>query len=330
MAGESAMGSLRGRRVWVAGHRGMVGSAIVRRLERERCHVLTVDRSELDLTRQQPTREWIVRARPDLVIVAAARVGGILANATYPVDFLRDNILIAVNVMTAAHESGVQDLVWLGSSCVYPRDAAQPIREDSLLGGPLEPTNEAYAIAKIAGVVLAASYARQFDRRYMTVMPTNLYGPNDNFDPAQAHVLPALIRKFHEAREDGRPGVTVWGSGKPLREFLHVDDLADACVFLAGRYEGTGPINVGSGEEISIGALAELVADIVGYRGRIDFDPSKPDGTPRKLLDTTRIGDLGWRPKIALRDGVGQLYRHWLDRMARERDPLPVPRLAAR
>lgn len=318
MAGEHPVSLLRNKRIWVAGHRGMVGSAIVRRLGRENCHILTAGREEVDLTLQQPTREWIARSKPDLIIVAAARVGGILANATFPADFLHDNAMIAMNILSAAHEHGVAELVWLGSSCVYPRDAVQPIQEDSLLTGPLEPTNEAYAIAKIAGIVLARSYARQFGRRYMTIMPTNLYGPNDNFDPQQAHVLPALIRKIHDAKTGSVSNVSIWGSGRPLREFLHVDDLADACIFLAGNYDGRDPVNVGSGEEISIRSLAELVAEVVGYQGRFVFDLSKPDGTPRKRLDTTRIEKLGWRPSIALRDGVKELYAHWLSRIAQD------------
>lgn len=306
--------TLKGRRVWVAGHRGMVGSAITRRLAREGCEILTVNRQELDLTEQQPTRAWIARMRPDVIFVAAARVGGILANATYPADFLYDNLMIAVNVISAAREAGAGKLIWLGSSCVYPRDAAQPIREESLLTGALETTNEAYAVAKIAGIMLAGAYSRQFGLRFITAMPTNLYGPNDNFDPQTAHVLPALIRKIHEAKLRGSNTVTLWGSGNPLREFLHVDDLADACVFLAKEYEDASPINVGSGQEISIRALAELIADVVGYTGAFVMDVSKPDGTPRKLLDTTRMDRLGWHPTISLKDGIAALYQHWLAR----------------
>lgn len=313
--------TLKGKRIWVAGHRGMVGSAITRRLAREGCEVLTVNRQEVDLTEQQPTRAWVAKMRPDVIFVAAARVGGILANATYPADFLYENLMIAVNVMSAARGAGTGKLIWLGSSCVYPREAAQPIREESLLTGALETTNEAYAVAKIAGIMLASAYSRQFGLRFITAMPTNLYGPNDNFDPQTAHVLPALIRKIHEAKLQGSNTVTLWGSGNPLREFLHVDDLADACIFLAKEYEDASPINVGSGQEISIRALAELIADVVGYKGAFAMDVSKPDGTPRKLLDTTRIDRLGWHPTISLRDGVAALYRHWL---ARSETALPL------
>lgn len=313
--------TLKGKRIWVAGHRGMVGSAITRRLAREECEVLTVSRQEVDLTEQQPTRAWVAQTRPDVIFVAAARVGGILANATYPADFLYDNLMIAVNVMSAAREAGTGKLIWLGSSCVYPREAAQPIREESLLTGALETTNEAYAVAKIAGIMLASAYSRQFGLRFITAMPTNLYGPNDNFDPQTAHVLPALIRKIHEAKLRGSNTVTLWGSGNPLREFLHVDDLADACIFLAKEYEDASPINIGSGQEISIRALAELIADVVGYKGAFAMDVSKPDGTPRKLLDTTRMDRLGWHPTIGLRDGVAALYRHWL---ARSEAALPL------
>jgi GDP-L-fucose synthase len=312
MTGEAAMmESLAGRRVWVSGHRGMVGSAIVRRLARENCEILTVGRDEVDLTKQEPTRAWIERSRPDLIFVAAARVGGILANATYPADFLYDNLMIAANIMSSAREAATDKLIWLGSSCVYPRDAAQPIREESLLTGSLEPTNEAYAIAKIAGVMLARAYARQFGCRFITAMPTNLYGINDNFDPQTAHVLPALVGKIHEAKERGLATVTLWGSGRPLREFLHVDDLADACVFLAKRYDDASPINIGSGQEISIRDLAGLIAEVIGYEGSFVMDRSKPDGTPRKLLDTTKMERLGWRPTIPLGEGIRELYRHW-------------------
>jgi GDP-L-fucose synthase len=320
--------SLAGKRVWVAGHRGMVGSAIVRRLAREGCKVLTAGREEVDLTSQDATRKWVTRSKPDLIFLAAARVGGILANATYPVNFLYENLMIAANVMSAAYEAGTPKLVWLGSSCVYPREAQQPIREESLLTGPLEPTNEAYAIAKIAGIVLARSYARQFGSCYITAMPTSLYGPNDNFDQETAHVLPALIRKIHEAKERRLGTVTLWGSGTPLREFLHVDDLADACVFLAKRYSGHEPINIGSGKEINIRGLAGLVAEVIGYKGKFVMDRSKPDGTPRKRLDTTRMDELGWGPTIALRDGIAELYAHWLERMAAATSYLKQPQSA--
>ena len=306
--------TLAGKRVWVAGHRGMVGSAIARRLASEDCDILTVGHDELDLTRQEPTEAWVKRNRPDVIFVAAARVGGILANATYPADFLYENLMIAVNVMSAARNAGVGKLVWLGSSCAYPREAAQPIVEESLLTGPLEVTNEAYAIAKIAGIMLAKAYSGQFGLRFITAMPTNLYGPNDNFDPRTAHVLPALVRKIHEAKEADLQNVTLWGSGRPRREFLHADDLADACVFLVKKYEEASPINIGSGHEISIRSLAELVAEVVGYKGAFVMDLSKPDGTPRKLLDTRKMDKLGWRPTIPLRQGVEGFYREWLSR----------------
>lgn len=303
---------LAGKRVWVAGHTGLVGSALVRRLAAERCDVLTVSHRGLDLTRQAATEAWMRREQPQVVLIAAARVGGILANARYPAEFLHDNLMIALNVIKTAHEIGVEKLLWLGSTCIYPRNAAQPIREDSLLTGALEPTNEAYAIAKIAGLKLAEAYVRQYGRQFITAMPTNLYGPNDNFDPQTSHVLPALLRKIHEAKVEGRGTVTLWGTGKPLREFLHVDDLADACVFIARHYKGPEPINIGAGRELSIAALARLIAEIVGYEGAFVFDTSKPDGTPRKFVDASRLNALGWRAEISLEDGVRDLYRRWL------------------
>lgn len=305
---------LAGKRIWVAGHTGMVGSAVVRRLAHEPCTVLTVGHDEVDLTRQAETEAWMRRARPDAIVVAAARVGGILANAESPADFLYDNVMIAANVMRAAHETGVEKLLWLSSSCVYPRDAPQPISEDMLLSGPLEKTNEAYAIAKIAGAKLAAAYNTQHGRRFITAMPTNIYGPNDNFDVATSHVLPALMRKLHEARMAGKRSVTLWGTGKPLREFLHVDDLADACVHLLRSYDGVAPVNVGSGQEISIHELALLIARVVGFEGVFVYDTSKPDGTPRKRLDTSVLDRLGWKPRIALEDGIREMYVHWLSR----------------
>ncbi|WP_207482576.1 GDP-L-fucose synthase family protein [Arenibaculum pallidiluteum] len=305
---------LAGRRVWVAGHRGMVGSALCRRLAREPCTVLTVDRRELDLMVQPAVTDWIVRERPDLIFVAAARVGGILANAANPATFLYENLLIATNIISAAHRAGTEKLVFLASSCIYPKFAPQPIPEEALLTGALEPTNESYAIAKIAGMKLAEAYNREHGRRFITAMPPNLYGPNDNFDPGTSHVLPALIRRIHEAHLTGAPSVTIWGSGTPLREFLHVDDLADACVFLARHYEAPGHVNVGPGTEISIAGLARLVGEIVGYGGEFVFDTSKPDGTPRKLLDCTRMQALGWKPSVGLRQGVAAAYREWLGR----------------
>jgi GDP-L-fucose synthase len=302
---------LRGKRVWIAGHSGMVGSALTRRLQREGCELLEVSHDELDLTRQLDTEDWMATARPDAIFIAAAKVGGIVANSTYPADFLYDNAMIAMNIMHTAHKLGVQKLLWLGSSCVYPKYAEQPIREDSLLTGALEPTNEAYAVAKIAGLKLAEAYAQQYGRRFITAMPTNLYGPNDNFDLQNAHVLPALIRKMHEAKIAGSPSAVVWGTGTPRREFLHVDDLADACVFVMKKYSGPEIINIGSGQEISIRDAAILIAKIVGYNGSIVFDTSKPDGTPRKLVDPARLQVMGWEPSIQLEAGIGDLYSRW-------------------
>ena len=326
----SAPFSLSGKRVWVAGHTGMVGSALVRRLAQEYCDLLVVPHSELDLTRQHHVERWMRIMRPEVVLVAAARVGGIMANATYPADFLYDNAMIALNVLHAAVETDVQKLLWLGSSCIYPRDAEQPLVEDSLLTGPLEATNEAYAIAKIAGLKLAEAYARQAGRQFFSAMPTNLYGPNDNFDPEKSHVLPAMIRRLDEARRTGQASVTIWGSGRPLREFLHVDDMADACIFLLKHHDAATPVNIGSGEEISIHDLAVLVADIVGFRGDILTDPSKPDGTPRKRLDTSRLDRLGWKARIGLRQGIAGVYAEWLKKreaLAATFAPAPVPSL---
>jgi len=305
--------SFKGKRVWVAGHNGMVGSALVRRLEREHCEILKVSRRELDLTRQSDTEDWIEAARPDVILVAAAKVGGIAANAAYPADFLYINTLIAMNIMKAAARIGVEKLLWMGSSCIYPKFAAQPIDERALLTGPLEPTNEAYAIAKIAALKLAQVYAAQYGVRSISVMPTNLYGQNDNFDPQGSHVIPAMLRKMHEAKISGDDSVVVWGTGNPLREFMHVDDLADACCFLMKSHTHLPLTNVGSGQEISIRDLAYLVAEIVGYRGRIVFDDSKPDGAPRKLLNCSRLNDLGWKPKVDLRSGINDLYVRWRD-----------------
>lgn len=304
---------LRGKRIWVAGHTGMVGSALVRRLRAYDCDLLLVSHNDLDLRRQNQVERWVRAMRPDVVIVAAARVGGIMANATYPADFLYDNAMIAMNVLHAAASADVERLLWLGSSCIYPRDAAQPIAESALLTGALESTNEAYAIAKLAGLKLAEAYASQFGRRFFTALPTNLYGPNDNFDAQNAHVLPALIRKIDTARRMNQSTVTIWGSGRPLREFLHVNDLADACIFLLQHYQDTAPINIGSGEEISIMALTRLVAEIAGYQGEIVCDTSKPDGTPRKRLDTSKLDAMGWHPRIALRDGLRDVFAAWSD-----------------
>jgi len=310
------MYELAGRRVFVAGHRGMVGSALVRRLASEDCEIVTAPRAALDLTRQAEVEAWMAANRPDVVVIAAARVGGILANATRPVDFLHDNLMIAANLMAAAHAAGVGRLLFLGSSCIYPRLAEQPIAEEALLTGPLEPTNEAYAIAKIAGIKLVDAYRRQHGRDWISAMPTNLYGPGDNFDLSSSHVLPALIRKAHEARRAGAGQLEIWGTGTPLREFLHAEDCADALVFLLRRWSGAGPVNVGSGEEISILDLARLVAAVVGFDGDIVQDLTKPDGTPRKLMSSARLNAMGWRPGIGLREGIARTYAWYLEHVA--------------
>jgi GDP-L-fucose synthase len=298
-----------GDRIYVAGHGGLVGSAVVRELGRQRFTNLVVrSAEELDLRRQAAVEAFFDSARPTHVILAAARVGGIMANSTRPAEFIRDNLQIELNVIDAAWRAGVRKLCFLGSSCIYPRLAAQPIREDALLTGPLEPTNEWYAVAKIAGVKLCQAYRRQYGFNAIAVMPTNLYGPGDNFDPESAHVIPALIRRFHEAKLRRAPAVVVWGTGAPRREFLHVDDLAAAVVHLMREFEGESPINVGSGEEVTIRELADLIASVVGYGGKIVFDASRPDGTPRKRLDSSRLDALGWRPRIGLRDGIAAAY----------------------
>ena len=303
--------SLAGKRVWVAGHRGMVGGAIARRLESEQCEVLTVDRRELDLTDQRAVLGWMHNHRPQAVFLAAARVGGILANDSFPVDFLRDNLLIETAIFTSAESVGVEKLLFLGSSCIYPKHADQPIREEALLTGPLEPTNEWYAIAKIAGIKLAQAYRKQYGCDYISAMPTNLYGPGDNFDLAASHVLPALIRKVHEAKQARTP-VEIWGTGAPRREFLYVDDCADACVHLMQHYSDASHVNVGSGEDIAIIDLARLVMEVLDYPGTIVTDPSKPDGTPRKLMENGRLTAMGWAPKVDLRDGIARSYRAFL------------------
>ena len=295
--------------VFVAGHRGLVGSAIVRRLQAAGFdRLLLPARAELDLRNQAAVEQFFAAHRPQFVIVAAARVGGILANDTYPADFLRDNLQIEVNVIDAAYRHGTRKLLFLGSSCVYPKHAPQPMPESCLLSGPLEPTNEWYAIAKIAGLKMCQAYRRQYGFDAICAMPTNLYGPSDNFDPRQSHVLPALIRRFHEAKLRGDPAVVIWGTGTPRREFLHVDDLADACLFLMRHYAGEELINVGWGEDISIRELAQLVADVVGFTGTLQFDHSKPDGTPRKLLDVSRLRSLGWEPRVRLAAGIAATY----------------------
>ncbi len=297
-------------RIFVAGHRGMVGSAIVRRLATEDAEVLAADRALLDLCDQAKVRAFMQDEKPDIIILAAAKVGGILANDSFPAEFLRDNLAIETNVIHEAHRAGVDRLVFLGSSCIYPKFAAQPIREDALLSGALEPTNEWYALAKIAGVKLCQAYRRQYGRRYIALMPCNLYGRNDNFDLNTSHVLAALIRKFHEAKDEGRDDVSIWGSGKPLREFLHVDDLADAVIFLMNHYDGIEPINCGAGTDLSIRELAAKVGRIAGFEGRLVFDLTKPDGTPRKLLDSSKLTAMGWKPQIGLDEGIADTY-HW-------------------
>lgn len=293
-----------GERIFVAGHRGLVGSAIVRRLERDGAEVLVRTRQELDLTDPVRVREFFTREKPTQVYLAAAKVGGILANSTYPADFIRENLLIETYVIDAAYRSGVDKLVFLGSSCIYPRLAPQPIREESLLSGPLEATNSAYAVAKIAGIELVRAYRQQHGMKAISLMPTNLYGPNDNFDLQSSHVLPALIRKFDDAARAGAPTVTVWGTGTPRREFLYVDDLADAAVHLMQHYDEADPINVGVGDDVTIAELAGLVARAVGFSGQIVFDTDKPDGTPRKLLDVSRLQRLGWSAKTSLEEGL--------------------------
>jgi GDP-L-fucose synthase len=303
-------------KIFVAGHRGLVGSAIVRRLRGEGFdNLLLRTRHELDLADPAAVSRFFEAERPVYVFFAAAKVGGILANNTYPADFIRDNLAVALNVVDAAHRHGTEKLLFLGSSCIYPRLAPQPIREEYLLTGELEPTNEPYAIAKIAGIKLCQSYHRQYGARFISAMPTNLYGPGDNFDLQSSHVLPALLRKFHEAKHSGAAEVVVWGSGRPSREFLHVDDMADACVFLMRSYESPEIINVGWGEDVSIRELAETVGEVVGFKGEIVFDSSKPDGTPRKLLDVSRLTQLGWQAKIPLREGVESTYAWYLSRL---------------
>lgn len=307
----------RDSRIYVAGHTGLAGSAIVRKLESEGYRrLIRRAHGELDLTRQDAVARFFAAETPEYVFLAAARVGGIVANDTRPGDFIRDNLAIELNVIDAARASGVKKLLFLGSSCIYPKMAPQPIREDSLLTGSLEPTNEAYAVAKIAGWMMCRSYRRQYGFKAITAMPTNLYGPNDNFDPVGSHVLPGLLRRFHEAKAAGAPEVVVWGSGTPRRELLHADDLADACVFLMKTYDSPEIVNVGTGEDATIAEIAELVKRVVGYPGRIAFDRTKPDGTPRKLLDVSRIRALGWRPRVVLEDGVRDAYRWFVENVA--------------
>jgi GDP-L-fucose synthase len=321
---------LKGKRIWIAGHRGMVGSALKRRLAREDCEVVTVDRATLDLTRQREVEAWLASVRPDAIVLAAAKVGGILANDSHPTEFLYDNVTIAANVIASAHRVGVARLLYLGSNCIYPRLAPQPIVEEALLTGPLEPTNEAYAIAKIAGVKLCQAYRRQFGRDYVAAMPSNLYGPGDNFNPNTSHVLPALIRKAHDAKRLRLPAMTIWGSGAPRREFLHVDDCADALALVLQVYSAAAPINVGSGEDLTIRELAELVAKTVGYDGPIAVDRSKPDGTPSKLMSGARLAALGWRPRIGLEAGIADTYAWFLAHAAQANETLDEVREVGR
>ena len=320
MAAPSLLFDLANRRVAVCGHNGMVGSAIVRRLASEQCEIITAGREVVDLRRQEPTEAWIRRTKPDALFLAAARVGGIHANSHFPADFIADNLAIELNVMRAAMESGVKKLLFLGSSCIYPKLAPQPMSEDQLLTGPLEPTNEWYAIAKIGGIKLAQAYRRQFGADFISVMPTNIYGPGDNYHPLDSHVPAALIRRFHEAKTAGEASAKVWGSGKVRREFLAADDLGDACVFLMKHYSDDGFVNVGTGQDITIREFAELVAEVVGFTGELTYDTSKPDGTPRKLLDVGKLAALGWRAKIPLRQGLAAAYADFLGGGGRRRD----------
>lgn len=300
--------SLAGKRVWVAGHRGMVGSALVRRLESEDVTLLTATRRELDLTRQVEVETWMRETKPQAIFLAAAVVGGIVANDTRPAEFLTDNLQIQTNIIATAHQVGVEKLLFLGSTCIYPRLAPQPMNEDALLTGPLEPTNQWYAIAKIAGIKQCQAYRREYGRDFISCMPTNLYGPEDNFDLTSSHVLPALMAKAHDAKVTGKPSLTLWGTGTPRREFLHVDDLADACVFLMKNYSDEQLVNIGVGSDVTIRELAELIADVVGFKGTFTFDSTKPDGTPRKLVDVGRINALGWKAKTGLREGIASAY----------------------
>ncbi|MHB0770174.1 GDP-L-fucose synthase [Bradyrhizobium sp. 5.13L] len=303
---------LKGKSVYVAGHRGMVGAALVRRLARENVRLLTAERTEIDLINQAQVFAWFARMRPQVVFVAAAKVGGISANDKLRAEFIYENIVIAANVIQAAHANGAEKLMFLGSSCIYPKFAPQPLREDSILTGLLEPTNEPYAIAKIAGIKMAEAYRRQYGSDFISVMPSNLYGPGDNYHPEYSHVAAALIRRFHEAKVAGSKSVVVWGSGSPRREFLFVDDMADACIHLMKNYSDEKPINVGTGSDITIAELAHMIAGIVDYRGDIVFDPTRPDGTPRKLLDVSRLSTLGWQAETPLEAGMRRAYEAYL------------------
>jgi GDP-L-fucose synthase len=309
---------LAGKRVFVAGHNGMAGSAIVRRLRQEPCEVLSAPRSELDLTSQQQTRDYLCAVRPDAVIMAAGRVGGILANDRFPANFIAENLAMELNCIDGCHLAGVRKLLFLGSTCIYPKFAKQPMSEDQLLTGELEPTNQWYAVAKIAGVKLCQAYRRQYGDDFISVLPTNLYGPGDNYHPEHSHVVAGLIRRFHEAKLAHARSVAVWGTGTPRREFLHVDDFADACVFVLQSYSAAEPINIGCGEDIAIAEFADLIKEITGFDGVIVYDRSKPDGTPQKLVDVSRLSALGWRPKISLRQGLATAYAGFQDHAACE------------
>jgi len=308
--------SLRGKRIWVAGHRGMVGSALVRRLAAEDCEIVTATRDACDLTRQDQVEAWLDKERPQVALIAAARVGGILANDQNPATFLYDNLMIEANAIHACYKAGVEKLLFLGSSCIYPKFAAQPMKEECLLESQLEPTNQWYAIAKIVGIKLCQAYRRQYGADFISGMPTNLYGPGDNFDLLSSHVAPALIAKMHEAKVSGADDVEIWGSGAPKREFLHVDDVADACIHLLKVYSDELHINIGCGEDQSISELAELIRGIVGFEGDLRYNRDRPDGTPRKLLDVSRLRALGWQPKISLEEGLQQAYRWYQDQLA--------------
>ena len=301
------------KKVWVAGHRGMVGAALVRRLARENCDLLTVSRAETDLRDQAAVKRWMEKNRPEAVFVAAARVGGIYANDQYPAEFLYDNLMIEANVINVAHEAGVEKLVFLGSSCIYPKLAPQPMSEDALLTGPLEPTNEWYAVAKIAGIKLCQAYRKQYGRHFISAMPTSLYGPGDNFDLKSSHVVPALMRKAHEAKLAGAQSVGVWGTGTPRREFLHVDDCADGVVHLMKYYDGYEHVNVGSGVDLPVGELAKLICHVVGFKGELVYDASFPEGTPRKLMSSAKLEAMGWKPSVALEEGLRTTYQWFLD-----------------
>ena len=308
--------SLKGKKVWVAGHRGMVGAAIAARLASEDCEILTASRGELDLRDQSATRSWIESRRPDAIFLAAARVGGILANDRLPAEFLFDNLLIASNIIEAAHRAKVSKLLFLGSSCIYPKFAPQPIVEEALLTGPLEPTNEWYAVAKIAGIKLCQAFRRQYGDDFISAMPTNLYGPGDNFDISNGHVVPALMHNAHDAKMKRAESVMVWGTGTPRREFLYVDDCADACVFLMKNYSDDGHINIGSGNDLTISSLADTICETVGFQGRIVNDLSKPDGTPRKLMSSQKLIEMGWKPTVELKDGLARTYQWFLKHVA--------------